>query len=437
MLNQVLGVGVLFSLLLSAPVFSQQHFDKTSLIVKLKEGYSLPSTDLIQNSKHLFGSYYSVRTNHLHQLKNLLEEDRSVAKVEYNYKAPKRKLPEPQPIPTWEIDSTFRAGPFNDPNARSLWAFKSANSYGMAVNDYYDALPENSEQAEIIVAVVDTGVDYEHEDLKDRMWVNEGEIPGNGIDDDGNGYVDDVHGINTLFRDSEGNATGNPRDGHSHGTHVAGTIAATQNNYIGIAGVASTAKIMAIRTVPSNGDETDIDVAESYLYAAKMGAKIINCSFGKANNEGGELVKETIEHIGKEYNVLVVAAAGNESSNIDYTLVYPASFEAENLLVVAATTRYGYMAYFSNYGKKNVDFAAPGSGIYSTTPGSNYASYSGTSMASPNTAGVAAEILSHSPDMTAVALKELLMSTVTPVSDFSGTLASEGTVNLLKAFNEL
>src|SRR5690606_16546063 len=144
---------------------------------------------------------------------------------------------------------------------------------------------------------------------------------------------------------------------------------------------------MAIRTVPNNGDETDIDVAESFLYAAKHGAKVINCSFGKANNEGGDLVKDTINHIGQEYGVLVVAAAGNSSQDIDRRLTYPASFDSETLMVVAATTSSGGMAYFSNYGRVNVDLAAPGSGIYSTTPGNRYGNMSGTSMASPNAAG--------------------------------------------------
>ena len=194
-------------------------------------------------------------------------------------------------------------------------------------------------EKEIIVAVVDTGVDFNHPDLP--MWTNENEIPGNGIDDDNNGYIDDIHGINTLVRDSEGKATMNIMDTHSHGTHVSGSIAAIQNNALGVAGIASKAKIMALRTVPNSSDETDVDVTEAFIYAAENGAKVINCSFGKSVNERGMMVRDAINHIGRAHGVLVVAAAGNSRRNIDTYPTYPASFDSENLLVVASSTSNG------------------------------------------------------------------------------------------------
>ena len=267
------------------------------------------------------------------------------------------------------------------------------------------------------------------------MWTNPGEIAGNGIDDDGNGYIDDIHGINTLVRDSNGNATMDMMDGHSHGTHVSGSIGAQQNNGIGVAGIASNVRIMGIRTVPNSSDELDVDVVEAFIYAAKNGAKIINCSFGKARNEGGMAVSDAIEFIGKNYGTLVVAAAGNDSSNIDRRATYPATFQNENLLVVASTSSRGGMSYFSNYGVKNVDVAAPGSGIYSTVPGNRYSSMSGTSMASPNTAGLAAEVLSHFPELTPVELKKVLMDSVTKVSKFTSKVMSGGRIDLEKALN--
>jgi subtilisin family serine protease len=223
------------------------------------------------------------------------------------------------------------------------------------------------------------------------------------------------------------------RDTHSHGTHVSGSIGATQNNGKGVAGIASNVKIMGIRTVPNSSDELDVDVIEAFLYAAKMGAKIINCSFGKNKNEGGMAVSETIEHIRDEYGVLVVAAAGNSSRSIDSRLTYPASFPNDNLLVVASTSSNGRFSYFSNYGFKNVDVAAPGSGILSTTPNNRYSSMSGTSMASPNTAGVAAEVLSHFPNLSPVELKKVLMDSVTKSSRYRGKTVSEGRVDLQKA----
>jgi subtilisin family serine protease len=226
----------------------------------------------------------------------------------------------------------------------------------------------------------------------------------------------------------------NISDGHGHGTHVSGTIGAAQNNGVGIAGVASNVSIIGIRTVPNAADELDVDVVEAFLYAARQGARIINCSFGKANNEGGLVVSETIKYIGEEYGVLVVAAAGNDSSNIDVNLTYPASFPNDNLLVVASTSSLlGGLSYFSNYGAKNVDVAAPGSSILSTTPGNSYGSMSGTSMASPNTAGVAAEVLSNFPQLSPVELKERIIRSVAPVTSFRNRMIAGGRVDLYSA----
>ena len=292
---------------------------------------------------------------------------------------------------------------------------------------------------DIIVAVVDSGVDVNHEDLQGKIWTNAGEIADNGIDDDNNGYIDDIHGINTLVRDGAGRATMNTMAGHWHGTHVAGTIAATQNNGIGIAGVASNVKIMAIRTVPDDSDELDSNIVEAYLYAAKNGARVINCSFGKAVNEGGMVVRDTINEIGKKYNVLVIASAGNDSSgpfswhNNDNSPKYPASFDSESLLVIASTTSSGSMSGFSNIGPKTVDLAAPGSNIYSTLNGNKYGMASGTSMASPNTSGVAAMVLGFYPKLSATELKSVLMKSSTPVAAFKAQIVSGGRVNLKAA----
>jgi subtilisin family serine protease len=265
------------------------------------------------------------------------------------------------------------------------------------------------------------------------MCKNRTEIAGNGIADDDNGYIDDVFGIDTLTRNEDGQASGNPMASHAHGTHVSGTIAAAQNNSKGIAGLSSTAQIMAIRTVPDAADETDIDIVESFIYAAKHGAKLINCSFGKRVNEGGDIVNETITFIGKEYGVLTVAAAGNDSSNNDKSPKYPASFDSDYLLVVASTNKRGSMSYFSNYGQETVDIAAPGSSVYSTVPGNDYQSMSGTSMAAPTTVGVASEVLGIFPELGPLKLKEVLMKSSTQVSKFKNKTVSGGRVDLANA----
>jgi subtilisin family serine protease len=324
---------------------------------------------------------------------------------------------------------------FNDPDASKLWAFQAKN--GLDVIGAYDALPSASPK-QVIVAVVDTGVDHNHEDLKDIMWSNEKEIKGNGIDDDNNGYIDDIHGINVLERDEQGRATMNTMASHWHGTHVSGTIAAEQNNGIGIAGVANNVKIMAIRTVPDDSDELDSNIVEAYLYAAKMGARIINCSFGKAVNEGGMVVRDTINQIAKK-NVLVVISAGNDSMgpmswhDIDTSPKYPASFDSANTLVIASTTSAGDLSSFSNVGARGVDVASPGSNIYSTINGNKYSMASGTSMAAPNASGVAAMVLGHFPNLKTASLKKVLMDSVTKVPAFKGKMVTEGRLNLKAA----
>lgn len=426
-----LAIGLLLSFSLYANDVKTQP---NELFVKLRLGQNLPNIQGAE-AKHLFENWFLLQGKNIAKRSSEIYAMDEVESVELNQRSEKSELAKPTlELPTFNDDPALSY--FNDPKASKVWSFRDSANNGVSVEKAYSERGMSRGET-IRVAVVDTGVDYTHEDLNAVMWTNAEEIAGNGIDDDNNGYIDDIHGIDTLERDNEGKATGDPMDTHSHGSHVSGTIGAKQNNNVGIAGIAGNVEIMAIRTVPNSGDETDVDVVESFLYAAKNGARIINCSFGKRKNEGGMIVRDAIAHIGENYNVLVVAAAGNETSNIDNSLRYPASFDNENLLVVASTTSRGGMSYFSNYGLKNVDLAAPGSSIYSTTPGNKYASFSGTSMASPTTAGVAAQILSQSPQLTAAELKTLLMETVTKRSSFAGKMQSAGTVDLFNGLENL
>jgi subtilisin family serine protease len=422
----MLKMSLILSGFLSLSLFAAgAKYDKTQAFIKLVKGSEFPTSELISSTKHLFGENYLVQTSDVDQLIKELESDSSIKRIEKNYYAEKEVLPKMNNKKSEEI--FFNSSVFNDPKADRVWSFIDGNDHGISINKSYLA-PLSLQKEEIIVAVVDTGVDYNHEDLRDVMWKNENEIAGNNIDDDNNGYVDDIFGIDPLSGDTD------PMASHAHGTHVSGTIAAKQNNNIGIAGIATNAKIMAIRTVPDTSDETDADVVESFLYAGKNGARILNCSFGKKHNEGGMIVNETIDFIGEEYGALVVAAAGNDyKKNIDVNLVYPASFQSNHLMVVASTTKRGKLSSFSNVGVKNVDVAAPGSSIYSTVPGNSYSSMSGTSMASPTTAGVAAEVLSHFPDLTGESVKTILMNSVTKVRKFDKYMASGGRVDLYNA----
>lgn len=420
-------------LLISAALLLSMHSALASttpgeLIVKLKPGQTLPSLKNVKSVQNLFENTYVLRTNNLLELEKSLKNNSSFVYIERNHKSERTSLP--TPVAGETVDKAVANAQFNDPQVGKIWAFNDASKFGVSVNSAYKTYG-TSNTTPVIVAVVDTGVDVQHEDLKDVIWVNTNEIPANGIDDDNNGYIDDINGINTLVRDANGKATVNIKDSHSHGTHVSGTIGAKQNNGIGIAGIASNVRIMGIRTVPNNGDETDVDVAEAFIYAAKNGAKLINCSFGKSSNEGAQLIPDTLKYIGEKYGVLVIAAAGNDSSDIDKRPTYPASLGSENLLIIASTASNGKLSGFSNYGIVNVDVAAPGSNVFSTTPGNRYESMSGTSMATPTTVGVAAEILSHNPDLTVAELKEVLMSSVTKIESFKKKMVAGGRIDLL------
>ncbi len=417
---------------------AESRFHPNHLFIKMKPGEALAESANIESSKRIIDNIYLVETKNLTALSTEMSALSSVEYIQKDHyakksiKAKHEELDSSSMLNFKSLDSASFAFSFNDPHVRKLWAFGSRQ--GMDVTRAYDILPLRVPQ-EIIVAVVDTGVDHNHEDLKDIMWTNPKEIPGNGIDDDNNGYIDDVHGINTLVRDSKGRATMNTMASHWHGTHVAGTIAATQNNGVGIAGVANNVKIMAIRTVPDKSDELDSDIVEAFVYAQKNGARLINCSFGKNVNEGGMVVRDTIDAIGKK-GVLVIASAGNDTSNNDINLKYPASFDSKTMMVVAATDSYGNMSDFSNYGYKSVDIAAPGSDIFSTINDNKYYSASGTSMASPNATGVAAMVLGYFPQLKPTALKNLLMNTVDKVPELKGQVLSGGRINMKKALEK-
>jgi thermitase len=438
-------ISILFCViaLVSLAEAATNRFHPNHLFIKMREGQALIKSPLIKSAKKITGQLYLVKTSNAESLAKTLENNKAIEYVQKDFYGEPKNMPkleelDPADVQIKIIKSIFNFN-FNDPGAAQLWAFNG--KAGMDVNLAYEALP-NFTADEIIVAVVDTGVDHRHEDLRDVMWINHGEIPGDGIDNDGNGYIDDIHGINTLVRDAQGNATMNTMASHWHGTHVAGTIAATQNNGVGIAGVASNVKIMAIRTVPDNADELDSDIVEGFLYAAKNGAKIINCSFGKSKNEGGMVVRDVINEVSTKYGVLVVASAGNDSMgpfawhNNDISPKYPASFDSENLLVVASTTSAGSLSTFTNIGKLTVDVAAPGSNIYSTINNNKYGMASGTSMAAPNTSGVAALVLGFYPQLSATELKRALMDSVVPVSEYKEKMVSGGRINLKRALEK-
>ncbi|MFV0564992.1 MAG: S8 family peptidase [Flavobacteriaceae bacterium] len=451
---------------------------------------------------------------------------------------------------------------------------------GMSVDKAYEDIIKNKKGQKVIVAVIDSGIDIDHEDLNNVIWTNKGEIPNNGKDDDKNGYVDDVHGWNflgdgydeqlemvrilntgntsnpdyaraqaeyaseyqlwldrknqydqiyqqiaaaddalakhigkknytkeevnaitttdealsqavqiakymysngmdslteakteiadglesinerlnfNLNKNFKGRKTGddinnlndkaygngnvkNIKKSESHGTHVAGIIAAERNNGKGANGVANNVEIMAIRTVP-NGDEYDKDVALAIRYAVDNGAKVINGSFGKSYSPHSDWVRDAIAYASKN-DVVFVHAAGNESKNVDTEPNFPddnVNFKEISdtyIRVGALNPKYGsnMVADFSNYGKNNVDVFAPGAQIYSTMPGNEYKAQGGTSMAAPAVAGIAALIRSQYPNLSAAQVKQIILNSGLPLNN---KVVVGGDTNNVKPFNQL
>ncbi|MFN8122540.1 MAG: S8 family serine peptidase [Thermoleophilia bacterium] len=270
----------------------------------------------------------------------------------------------------------------------------------------------------VIVAVTDTGIDISHPELAGRIWTNADEVPGNGIDDDGDGYIDDVNGWDWK----NGNASvydGPTVDGH--GTHVAGTIAASRDNGVGIAGLSSTAKIMPLKFLEDSSGGSFVNGVQAIQYAVDHGARVINASWGSSSS--WQPLCDAIQ-AAADRGVLFVAAAGNNGTDESTGVSYPAGCPSAGIISVAATTSTDDLAYYSNRGATKVDLGAPGTSVYSLAPGSGYATKSGTSMAAPHVVGVAAMLLGRHPSLGVAELKALLMDTGTPLSALNGTTVS-------------
>lgn len=317
----------------------------------------------------------------------------------------------------------------NDAYYSKLYGLNNTGSNGDTVDADIDA-PEawgtTTGSPGTVVAVIDEGVDVKHPDLQGNIWTNTDEVAGNGKDDDRNGYVDDVNGYDFANNDASvydpDPVSGN---GDEHGTHVAGTIAAEGNNNRGITGVNWQAQIMALKFLGFNGGYTS-DAVEAINYAVENGAKISNNSWGGGG--ASQALKDAIARADAS-NHLFLAAAGNSGVNTDNTKHYPSGYNNSNVISVAATGSGDKLASFSNYGANTVDVAAPGVGILSTLPGRNYGSFSGTSMATPHVAGVAALIKSQDPDLGDADLKAKILQSVEDKDALNGKTVTGGRIN--------
>lgn len=294
-------------------------------------------------------------------------------------------------LPAGASAAVQAADPFSD----QQWPLANEAVLGRA------AAWQQTTGAGVLVAVLDTGADFAHPDLQGAFWTNPGEVPGNGVDDDRNGYVDDVHGADVVNRD------GDPADDEGHGTHVAGIVAARRGNGIGGAGLAPDASIMVVKVLDRRRAGTAAGLAEGIRYAVDQGAQIINTS---VNGDGtSRPLVEAIREAGAA-GVLVVASAGNDGRSIDLAPSYPASYGDPAIVSVGASGRAGRLTSFSNYGPTGVDIAAPGEQILSTAAGGGYELRSGTSMAAPYVTASLALLAAARPGLRGASLKAALLA---------------------------
>ena len=319
----------------------------------------------------------------------------------------------------------------DDPFFLQLWGLDNAGQVVNGVGGVPDAdidAPEAWSFAtgspDVVVGVIDTGIDLDHPDLASRIWLNPGEncsgCRTDGVDNDANGYVDDWRGWDFVGNDN------NPSDDNGHGTHVAGTIGAAGNDGAGVTGVAWDARLMPLKFLSASGSGTTANAAKAVLYAAENGARITN------NSWNGYAFSQALLDAIREADAagsLFVAAAGNDGVSTDAYAAYPSSYEAPNVVSVAATDASDLRASFSNYGPTRVDLGAPGVNVYSTWAGDSYRYASGTSMASPHVAGTAALLAARFADASAVGLKALLLGTVDANASLAGKTLTGGRLN--------
>ena len=332
----------------------------------------------------------------------------------------------------WSID----ASP-NDGRLSELWGMNNTGQTGGGDDsdiDAFEAWDVTTGSSTVVVGVIDTGVDYRHPDLAANIWTNPGEIAGNNVDDDGNGFVDDIHGYDFVNND------GDPMDDEGHGTHVSGTIAAVGNNNVGISGVNWTSAIMGLKFLDAGGSGTTANALRAVNYANMMreqygvNVRVTNNSWGGGGFNQG--LRDAIA-AGSDRGILFVAAAGNDSDDNDVTPHFPASFDVPSIVTVAATDHQDALARFSNFGGDSVDVAAPGADILSTLPNNSYGVYSGTSMATPHVAGVAALAWALSPDFTVNQVRQAIVDGVDVLSPLDGQVVSGGRLNARGTLDQL
>ena len=371
---------------------AKKNFKQGEILVKIKAGTSNSSVESV-------GKKYSMKTKeHLKKQLDVVKFDSK----KYDLDEVLLNLNNNSNIEYAEPNyiSKLSSSPSMEPDFSKMWGLNNTSTKGKDIN-VENAWKTTTGNPNLVVGIIDTGIDYNHKDLKSNIWINNKEIVGNGKDDDNDGYIDDYNGWDFAY------GTNDSFDDNSHGTHISGIIAASANG-IGTVGVAPTVKIMPLKVADNQGDLYTSDVVSAIQYGISHGVKIFNCSFG-----GADFSQAEYDAI-KNSNALFVCAAGNGDANgnglnNDNAIKnYPSSFDLPNIISVAAMKSDGTLSTFSNYGAISVDIAAPGSDIYSTVPG-GYAYKSGTSMATPHVTAVAALVLSTNMNLTPIEVKNSIM----------------------------
>lgn len=419
-LNHINTIVVLLFVALGARAEINGEYVPGEYLVKLKEGPSIANTKALQtfaNNLNLsFKGVVSPVAKTVLVQGPLLERTEAVLQILKQH--PDVLLAEPNYIYRTSLIP-------NDTRLGDLWGLvndqKEAGGVDVGAEAAWDI---QTGSRDIVVAVIDTGINYRDPDLMNNMWVNEQEQQGEpGVDDDGNGYVDDIYGYNFV------SDNGDPLDDNNHGSHCAGTIGAEGNNGVGVVGVNWNVRMMALKFLSGAGGGTLEGAIKAIDYATDKKVDVMNNSWGGGGKS--DLLEEAIERA-EEAGILFVAAAGNSRSNNDTRPSYPASYTTANVMSVAAINQRGGLASFSNYGRNTVHIAAPGVDILSTGKSNNLIKLSGTSMATPHVVGVAALLLANEPSLSYQEVKDRLLETSVPRENLAGSI-SHGVLNAYNA----
>lgn len=407
---------------------AEPEFVPGEIIVKLKgsaktmKSQAFIGKSVSEQSMTLKGSWSGLNMHHFklnsaNEMKAKLAELKADPDVEYaepNYilRLSPTKAGAEGSMSMEEARSTVGASSTYGAMAQTGAPIQLANAWGA----------ETSGKTPPIVAIIDTGVDYNHEIFtgSGSIWTNTREIAGNGIDDDSNGYVDDVRGWNFVANSNS------PLDDDNHGTHVAGIVLGSTQDILAFPLAAAKIRIMPLKFLDGMGVGTTSDAVKAIYYAVNNGASVINNSWG-----GGGYSNSLVDAVAYAYakRVVFVAAAGNSALNNDVTPTYPASYSIPGIISVAATTDSDGLASYSNYGAQTVHLGSPGSSIWSSLPNQSYGRSSGTSMATPFVAGIAAMMVRENPLLSAFQIKDLIMKSTQSIASLQTKTVTKGRLN--------